>query len=64
MKVKVDVTKCLGNGLCENTAEDVFDLGDNTVVRVTLETIPEERRAQMQRAVDDCPVGALSIHDD
>jgi ferredoxin len=64
MRVKVDVAKCLGNGLCENTAEDVFDLGDNTVVRVALEYIPEARRAQMQRAVEDCPVGALSIHDD
>jgi ferredoxin len=64
MRVTVDVNRCLGNGLCENTAEDIFDLGDNTVVRVALDPIPEERRAEVQKAVDDCPVEALRIHED
>jgi ferredoxin len=55
----------MANGLCEVIAEDVFDLGlTNAVVRVAVDPIPEERRAQMEEAVAQCPVAALSIHDD
>lgn len=65
MRVRVDVSRCMANGLCEVIAEDVFDLGlTNAVVRVAVDPIPEERRAQMEEAVAQCPVAALSIHDD
>ena len=58
-----DVNKCLGNGFCEATAEDVFEVGQDSVVRVIVDTVPEDRRAEMEKAVEDCPVGALSIED-
>lgn len=65
MRVRVDGSRCLGNGLCEEVAEDVFDLGlTNTVVRVAVDPVPEERRAEMEEAVARCPVEALSIHED
>jgi len=65
VRVRVDASRCMANGLCEVIAEDVFDLGlTNAVVRVAKDPIPEERRAEMQEAVAQCPVDALSIHDD
>lgn len=63
LKIHVDTTKCLGNGFCEAIAEDVFDLGDKTVVRVAVDPVPEARRTQMREAVQTCPVGALRIQD-
>jgi ferredoxin len=65
MRVRVDVTRCMANGICEGIAEDVFDLGmTNEVVRVAMDPIPEDRRAEMEEAVAQCPVEALSIHED
>lgn len=63
MRVHVDDNKCLGNGFCEETAEDVFNLGEKTSVRVALDPVGEERRAEMEKAVEQCPVGALRIED-
>lgn len=63
MRVHVDDNKCLGNGLCEETAGDVFDLGEKTSVHVTLNPVGEERRVEIEKAVEQCPVNALRIED-
>lgn len=63
MRVRVDATKCLGNGFCEATAEDVFEVGQDSVVHLLVDAVPERRRAEMEKAVEDCPVSALSIED-
>ena len=63
MQVCVDTNKFLGNGLCEATAEDIFEVGKDAVVHVLVDTVSEGRRADIEQAVEDCPVGALSIQD-
>ncbi|WP_445189146.1 ferredoxin [Pseudonocardia sp. Cha107L01] len=63
MKICVDTNKCLGNGLCEAAAEDIFEVGKDAVVRVLVDAASEDRRADIEQAVEDCPVGALSIQD-
>ena len=62
MKVCVDTTKCLGNGFCEAIAEDVFEVGSDSVVHLLMEDVPEQRRQAMRQAVEQCPVQALTIH--
>ena len=62
MKVKVDMNLCQSHGECVVVAPDVFELGDDDVLRWK-EDVPEERRADMEAAVDACPMMAISIED-
>ena len=62
MKVHVDMNLCQSHGECEAVAPDVFHLGDDDVL-VWEEDVPDERRADMQAAVNACPMMAISIED-
>ena len=63
MKVVVDLNLCNVHGLCLETAPEVFDIGDDGVVRVLNETPPEGLRAKVNAAVKGCPTGAISIEE-
>ena len=58
-QVKVNLELCQGYGSCVNGADDVFDVGDNGLVMVLRDEIPESDRARVQEAALRCPVGAL-----
>jgi ferredoxin len=60
MKVTIS-EECIGCGLCEGTAADVFALGDEGVAEVIVDEIPEELEDDVQQAADDCPVGAIEV---
>ena len=61
MKVVVDVSVCNLHGLCLEVAPEVFKIGDDGVLHVLIETPPESLRAKVDRAVRECPTGAISI---
>jgi ferredoxin len=63
MRIVVDYDRCTGNGLCEGIAEDVFEVTDDGSLNLLMDTVPEDRREQMEEAVDMCPTRALSIQD-
>ena len=63
MKVVVDLNLCNVHGLCLETAPEVFDLGDDGVLRVLIETPPEGLRPKLARAARECPTGAISIEE-
>jgi ferredoxin len=63
MKIHVDYGKCTGMGMCEGIADDVFEVTEEATVRLLQDDVPEDRRDEMQDAVDSCPTGALSITD-
>jgi ferredoxin len=63
MRVRVDIAKCSGIGLCEATAPAVFEVGDDGLSRVIDPEPPAEERAAVEEAVNSCPTGALSIED-
>ena len=60
MKVHVDTDLCQSHGECVLVAPDVFELGDDDVL-VWQEDVADERRADMEAAVDACPMMAISI---
>ena len=41
----------------------MFEIGDDSVLHVLNETPPEALRAKVDRAVRECPTGAISIED-
>ena len=63
MRISVDYDKCSGHGMCEGIAEDVFEVTEDGVVRILMDPVPEDRRKEMEEAVEMCPTGALSIQD-
>ena len=61
MKVVVDVNLCNLHGLCVETAPEVFEIGDDGALHVLNETPPESLRAKVDKAVRECPTGAIAI---
>jgi ferredoxin len=62
MKVHVDMNLCQSNGQCEAVAPEVFELGDDDVLRWK-EDADESLRAKVEAAVDACPMTAIRIED-
>jgi ferredoxin len=63
MKVVVDLGVCNLHGLCVESAPDVFEIGDDGALHVLNETPPESLRAAVEKAVRECPTGAISIEE-
>ena len=63
MKVVVDLSACDLHGLCVEAAPDVFEIGDDGVLHVLIETPAESLRANVDRAVRECPTGAISLEE-
>ena len=63
MKVVVDMNVCESNALCMGVAPEVFEVGDDDVLRLLDENPPEELRSKVEEAVRICPKQAISIED-
>lgn len=61
MKVFVDPDICMGCGVCETIAPLVFELGEDGIAKVLVETVPVELEADVRQAVEECPEEAISI---
>jgi ferredoxin len=64
-RIRVDIDRALCNGYanCLEAAPDVFDLGDDDIAFVAAPDYPSERRADLERAAQRCPVRAITLHD-
>jgi len=58
--VKVNERRCIGCGLCEENAPEVFRMGD-LVARVVVDSVPHALIEEVTTAVRDCPVNAISV---
>jgi ferredoxin len=56
----IDHDLCIGCGLCEETAPDVFQLGEYTASVVDA-SIQEDQSEPVLIAARDCPVEAISV---
>lgn len=61
MAVRVDTTKCAGIGMCEMTAPNVFEVGDNGQAHVLEPEPADEDLSAALEAISNCPTGALTI---
>lgn len=62
-RIVVDYDKCTGLGICESIAPDIFEVDDDGSLQILASDHDEDRRGELQEAVDGCPTGALSIED-
>jgi ferredoxin len=63
MKVVVDPDTCLGCGICEGLAPDVFSLGAEPYAIVLLNPVPAEHQAAVRDAAEQCPEEAILIEE-
>jgi ferredoxin len=62
MRVTVS-DNCQGCGVCEAKAPDVFEITDEGVSRVLVETVPPEFEDAVREAAYDCPTESIEISD-
>jgi ferredoxin len=63
MRVVVDLGLCDLHGLCVEAAPEVFRIGDDGNLHVLIESPPDSLRGKVEKAVRECPTGAISIDD-
>jgi ferredoxin len=61
MHIEFDKDACIGSGICESIAEDVFQVGDGGLMTVVTDDVADERRNEIEQAVSRCPTGAIRI---
>jgi ferredoxin len=59
--IVVDLERCEGHGLCEQTAPEVFRLDDEGELHLTRDTVDAEHESAVAAAVRGCPVAALKV---
>lgn len=64
MHIDFDQDACIGSGICESIAEDVFQLTDDGLMALLVDEVADERRQQLEQAVSRCPTGAIRISTD
>lgn len=63
MKVKVVEDLCIGCGICEGIAPEVFSLETEPYAVVLLDPVPEEFHATTREAAEACPEAAIVIEE-
>jgi ferredoxin len=61
IRIEVDPDCCIGSGICESLAEDIFFVGEAGVVTLVAEVVSEEREGVVTQAIARCPTGAIRI---
>jgi ferredoxin len=59
--VSVDTESCVGTGICEANAPDLFEVGDDGVSHVLRADVPAELIDAARRAAEDCPTRAITL---
>ncbi len=63
MRVVVDFDRCESNAICMALVPDIFEVRSDDNLYVLDETPDESRRVDLVKAVNGCPVRAISIED-
>ena len=59
MRVTVDHHRCVGNGVCEAMAPELFVVGESGEVELQFTEIPAGQEQLVLDAVSSCPAQAL-----
>ena len=60
-RIVVDRDLCQGHAVCESEAPGVFSVSKRGELTIVEDSPSADRRAEVERAVRECPTGALSI---
>ena len=63
MKVVVDLKLCEGNMRCQESAPEVFEVGDDDKARVLIQSPSGSNQERVKLAARLCPRQAITIED-
>jgi ferredoxin len=63
MKIVVDFDLCQSHGLCMEAAPEVFEVRDDGFLYILDETPGTALKAKVDKAVRECPTGAITVED-
>jgi len=64
MRIVVDFDLCQSHALCTEAAPELFEIRDDGFLYVLNETPGKELRAKAEKAVVECPTGAITLKDE
>ena len=59
MKVIVDKDLCIGCVACQAICRDVFEIKDDGLSEVIVETVNEKNKEEVLEAIESCPTDAI-----
>ncbi|MEG1495145.1 MAG: ferredoxin [Bacilli bacterium] len=62
MKVKVLKESCIGCGACQAISSSTFELGDDGLAEVIVDSIAKEKEIEVLDAAESCPTGAIEVN--
>jgi ferredoxin len=63
MKVSIDAGLCTGCSLCVTDVPEVFDMGDDGLAKVLVESPEGEMAEKAKDEVGNCPAAAILVED-
>lgn len=63
MKIKIDPDLCTGCEDCANAMPSVFEMNDDGLAEVKVDTIPTELEDEGRKIVDECQGAAMEIEE-
>lgn len=64
MKVKIDRELCSGDAICVDMCPDVFELDDEEIAVVLVDTVPKDLEDDVKDACESCPEECIHIIED
>ena len=61
VRAHVDDQVCVGTGMCEATAPELFEVGDDGISHVLRDDVPPELVDKAREAAENCPTRALTV---
>ncbi len=59
MKVKVNSDACIGCGACAAICDSVFEINDEGLSNVIVDTVDDANIDDVKEAIESCPTGAI-----
>jgi ferredoxin len=63
VRVRTDPDVCVGTGMCEATATELFEVTDDGTARVLVDDVPPALVAAAREAAVNCPTRALQLEE-
>ena len=61
MKAHVDHDTCIGCGVCPSVCPEVFEMRDDVLSHVIVDTVPAGAEDAAKDAEESCPVDAITV---
>jgi ferredoxin len=63
-RIHIDRAACDGYANCVFVAPEMFDLDDENIATLLVDTVTDENRAAVELAIGECPMRAISVASD